>query len=83
MRCGRRTAAAYDATADAVAALPNMAQERDEASTKFIALGEYQAEAQGRFADGRVAVAEKVVVLGDNHVVVAGSACHDAEKTVH
>ncbi|KAG2656937.1 F-box/kelch-repeat protein At1g80440-like [Panicum virgatum] len=50
-----RSAAAYDAEADAWAALPDMARERDEArgvraGARFVALGGYPTEAQGRFA---------------------------------
>ncbi|RLM78857.1 F-box/kelch-repeat protein [Panicum miliaceum] len=50
-----RSAAAYDAAADAWAALPDMARERDEArgvraGARFVALGGYPTEAQGRFA---------------------------------
>jgi hypothetical protein len=51
-----RSAAAYDAEADAWAALPDMARERDEArgvragGGRFVALGGYPTEAQGRFA---------------------------------
>ncbi|RCV04924.1 hypothetical protein SETIT_1G040400v2 [Setaria italica] len=51
-----RSAAAYDAEADAWAALPDMARERDEArgvragGGRFVALGGYSTEGQGRFA---------------------------------
>ncbi|CAN6237523.1 unnamed protein product [Urochloa humidicola] len=54
-----RCAAAYDAAADAWAALPDMARERDEprgvavaggGGERFVAVGGYTTEAQGRFA---------------------------------
>ncbi|OEL23411.1 hypothetical protein BAE44_0015570 [Dichanthelium oligosanthes] len=49
-----RCAATYDAEADAWAALPDMARERDEArgvraGAAFVALGGHPTEAQGRF----------------------------------
>jgi hypothetical protein len=49
-----RSAAAYDAEADAWAALPDMALERDEArgvciGGRFVVVGGYPTEAQGRF----------------------------------
>ncbi|CAN6243542.1 unnamed protein product [Urochloa humidicola] len=51
-----RCAAAYDVDADAWTALPDMARERDEArgvvfdDGRFVAIGGYTTEAQGRFA---------------------------------
>ncbi|CAL4889253.1 unnamed protein product [Urochloa decumbens] len=54
-----RCAAAYDAAADTWVALPDMARERDEprgvaifdaAGERFVAVGGYATEAQGRFA---------------------------------
>jgi hypothetical protein len=50
-----RSAAAYDAEADAWAALPDMALERDEArgvcvDGRFVVVGGYPTQAQGRFS---------------------------------